>query len=487
MKYLYVIFFFIFFQSTNVFSWQFNVTDAYLTSQDSNEVIHLNDLAYKNRLIDPERTLLYADKALSLSKKINYINGIAEAYRQKGIAKFYQNESANAYDNYLLSLNFFKKSNNLEGEAKVYNNIGNLYRDIEYDKGLDFFKQALAVAKKLEMKELVAGIYLNMGNIYQKMKNYNQALNTYKQGNLIFTELNHNTGLTQSLQNIGVCYYKLNQPQNAEDHLVKALVKAKENDLNFIIASANLTLASVYIDNGKYDKAQDAINEGLSYAKIIDNSRLQYDYLYTSYELEGRRKNYEKALHFLVQVYKLDSSSYKSNVSDKIKLIYVQSKQRNEITKKELTIAKQKNAEILFIGSAAVACLSFMVIMLLVVHVKRKAKTNEQLSQLNKEIFLQKENLDKINHSLEEIIEDRTKDLKIKNHKLSQYSSHLSHQIRGPVATLKGLMLLEKDNLIDNEELIKEINKCVGDIDDQIININQSLNDSNVPGFRTKA
>lgn len=482
MKYLFVIFFFLSFQITNVFSWQIKTN---LTSQDTNEVIHLNNLAYESRLVDPEQTLMYANKALELSKKINYLDGIAESYRQKGIANFYQNESANAYDNYLNSLNFFKQSHNEEGEAKVYNNIGNLYRDIEYEKGLDFFKQSLILAKKLNLKDLIAGIYLNMGNIYQKKKNYNQALNTYRQGNLIFSELNHYTGLTQTLQNMGVCYHKLDLHDKAEKYLVKAISKAKENDLNFIIASTNLTLSSVYIDQERYKEAQAAINEGLSYAKIINDSRLQYDYLYTSYELESKQKNYEKALNYLIQVYKKDSISYKNNVADQIQLINVQNRQRDELTRKELTIAKQRYTEILFIGSAAVACLAFMIILLLIFHVKRKARTNKQLNQLNQEISLQKENLDKINHSLEEIIEDRTKDLKIKNHKLSQYSSHLSHQIRGPVATLKGLMLLEKDNLIDNEELMKEINKCVGDIDDQIININETLNDSNVPGFRT--
>ena len=484
MKYISFLFTFVFsITMTNVFSWQ---TDNNLAKQDTNEVIHLNNLAYENRLVDPEQTLLYADKALALSQRLNYLNGIAESYRQKGIAKFYQNESAHAYDNYLTSLNYFRKNGNLEGEAKVYNNIGNLYRDIEYDKGLEFFKKALIIAKKLQLKDLIGGIHLNMGNIYQKKKNYNQALKTYNEGNVIFSELNHFTGLTQSLQNMGVCYYKLNLHDKAESYLVEAIKNAKENDLNFIIASTNLTLTSVYIDQARYKEAQAAINEGVSYAKIINDSKLQYDYLYTSYELESKKKNYQNALNYLVQVYKIDSINYKNNVSDKINLINIQNKQRDEITRKELTIAKQRNAEILFIGSTAVACLAFMVILLLVFHVKRKAKTNKQLNQLNKEISQQKENLDKINHSLEEIIEDRTKDLKIKNHKLSQYSSHLSHQIRGPVATLKGLMLLEKDNLIENQELMREINKCVCDIDDQIININETLNDSNVPGFRTK-
>ena len=81
-----------------------------------------------------------------------------------------------------------------------------------------------------------------------------------------------------------------------------------------------------------------------------------------------------------------------------------------------------------------------------------------------------------INQNLEEIIEVRTKDIKVKNKKLSEYSFHLSHQIRSPVATLKGLMHLDKDNLIEKDELIEQMGKCIYDLDDKIININENLN-----------
>ena len=82
---------------------------------------------------------------------------------------------------------------------------------------------------------------------------------------------------------------------------------------------------------------------------------------------------------------------------------------------------------------------------MLVTNVKRKTKTNSQLTSLNAEVLRQKDNLDRVNHHLEEIIDERTKDLQTKNKKLSDYSSYLSHQIRGPIATLKGLLNLEKE------------------------------------------
>ena len=130
-------------------------------------------------------------------------------------------------------------------------------------------------------------------------------------------------------------------------------------------------------------------------------------------------------------------------------------------------------------ASIAIAIMAFFVIFLLIKIVRKSAENNRELSRLNLEISKQKDDLDMINQNLEEIIEDRTRDIKIKNKKLSEYSSHLSHQIRSPVATLKGLMLLEKDDLIEKNELVEQIGKCIYDLDDKIMNINENLNNPN--------
>ena len=61
--------------------------------------------------------------------------------------------------------------------------------------------------------------------------------------------------------------------------------------------------------------------------------------------------------------------------------------------------------------------------------------------------------------------------------KLSEYSSYLSHQIRGPIATLKGLMNLEKEKLVDQQECIRMMNKCVGEIDNKILEMSDMLHD----------
>ena len=448
--------------------------------KDSNEVNKLNKLGYANRLIDAEQTISYAERALTIAEKIKYTNGIAEAYRVKGIGKYYLDQNENAIENYLEALRFFKLGDNQEGIAKVYNNIGNLYVEVDFDKSLEYFMASLKIGERLHIEDLLAGIYGNLGNIHQRKKNYNTALINYQKSVDIFTRLNNPSGVTAGLQNIGVAYFSLNQLDKAEKYLLDALSKAKDNDLNNIIARTNQTLSLVYIGEGRYQDAEKAIQEGITYSKIVKDPRLEYDYLYISYTLQYKQKNYEQALGFLKQVYTQDSIIYANNVSTKFGLREKQYEQEQKQRANELIIARQKNTQILFWASTIVAFLAFGVIFLLIKNVKRSRRDNKLLTLLNEEVLRQKEDLDRVNHHLEEIIDKRTQDLKIKNKKLSEYSSHLSHQIRGPVATLKGLLILEKDQLIEVEEFVEQLTKCVHDIDEKIMHINRTLNDDRI-------
>ncbi|MEJ7780199.1 MAG: tetratricopeptide repeat protein [Daejeonella sp.] len=457
-----------------------NSDKASNSSADTSQVIELNNIGFKNRLIDPEQTVKYANEALSLAKNLNYTDGIAEAYRVNGVGKYYLNQTDAAINDYLTALTYFKQSKNLEGEAKVYNNIGNLYRDIDYDKSLENFEKSLKLAQKLDIKDLIAGLYLNLGTVYLKKQEYDQALSNYQKSLGMFSELDNTLGITQSLQNLGVVYFNLKQLDTAEKFLINARKKAKENELNNSVASINLTLSSIYISKENFERAEKTIKEGALFAKLVKSPKLEYDYLLTSYELENKRKNYESALYYLQKVYKQDSITYKSNVSDKISLLEAQHRQLEKQRANELTIARSKYTQILFWASTIVALLAIVVIFLLVKNVKKSKLINSELTRLNQEVSKQKDDLDRANHNLEEIIDVRTKDLKIKNTKLSEYSSHLSHQIRSPVATLKGLLLLEKDNLIGIEEFVEQVGKCSNDLDDKIININETLNDPNM-------
>jgi len=248
--------------------------------------------------------------------------------------------------------------------------------------------------------------------------------------------------------------------------------------LNESVASIDLTLAALYIKANKLDKADNIIAEGLTYSNIIKDEKLVHDFTYTDYELEYKRKNYLKSLGYLKDVYHRDSVDEKTNLTSQLNLFLIKNKQEAEQRINELNVQRIQYENIRFWGAATVAGLFLVVIALLVNNVKRKTNTNAQLTQLNSEVSRQKDNLDRVNHHLEEIIDERTKDLQLKNKKLSEYSSYLSHQIRGPIATLKGLMNLEKEGLVDKKECINMMDKCVSEIDEKIIEMSDMMHDS---------
>jgi tetratricopeptide (TPR) repeat protein len=441
------------------------------------EIDSINKLALDTRLTDPEQTVKHATTAFDRAKKINYIDGEAEACRIMGIGQYYMSKYEKALDKYLQAISFFEQSNNLKGIGKVYNNIGNLYLSNDYDKALQYYQKSLSVAKKFNSKAEIAGLDLNIGIIQMKKKNFLPALQKFQNSMQLFKQLDAPILIIQCLENIGDVYNSLRQYDKAETTLNEAFAKANDRHLYYTMASINLTLADVALNQRAFSKAEEKLATGAKYAKMIQNNDLENDYTYAFYQLEYKRKNYLAALTYLKKNYTQDSAYYRQSFSKRITLASDLFNQLENRRKNERTIAHQKYMATLFTASAVVAGLLAALVFLLVINVKRTHKSNQELTRLNAEVSKQKEDLDRINQYLEDIIETRTKDLKIKNKRLADYSLHLSHHIRGPIATLKGIVYIQENDLIDQTECIQLIKKCVFDIDEEIINMSKMLNE----------
>jgi len=400
-----------------------------------------------------------------------------------GIGEAYSRNSQMAIANYLNGLLYLKRANNLLGQAKVYNNIGNLYLELDYDESLVYLQKGLAMARQLRNDKLIASAYLNIGNVYQRKKNFNTSLDYYSKSRDLFVKINDPVYPIIILQNIGVIYYKLKQYDKAEELLLEANKGAKNKDLNTVIGNVDLTLSSLYLEKGMYIEAKRFLEEGVGYAQATKDEELEAEFTYNSYQLAFHQKNYPQAMSYLHTIYVRDSTLQADMLASDLSLMKKQHDQQEKQRESELIIERQKNDRVKFWWAVSASGLLLIVVGLLVGNVKRKAMTNARLTELNSEVSRQKDNLDRINHHLEEIIDERTRDLQIKNKKLSEYSSYLSHQIRGPIATLKGLMNLEKEGLVDQEECINMMNKCVSDIDDKIIDMTDILHDPKRTSF----
>lgn len=426
------------------------------------------------------------DYALQLALKNNDQNAIAESYRIIGVNYHNANKRDSAINYYLKSLTEFSKINDQKGLAKVYNNLGNSYKYYNNNKARAYFQKTIELSKKESIDNLVGSSHLSIGTILTKDKEYKAASFEYYKALYIFKKINDQKGLLLTYQNIGTNQYYLGDFIEAKKNLTIAYSIAKQKDFINTLSSINLILAAIDIAKKDYASAQHSINEGVNQAKQLYDEKLIYDFSIISYELEKKQGNFKAALENLEQVHSRDSLYYKENVSNILSLHEEQQKSLEKQKQYEIQIEKQEKHTLIMIFAVVVAALSIAVIVILNKSKRKAERSNIRLKKLNEEISIQKENLNQINLKLEDIIAERTKDLTMKNQKLSEYSSHLSHQIRGPVATLKGLIMLAEEELINEKDYIKQMKKCVDDIDDQIMDINIALHDPSRKGLNKK-
>ncbi len=348
---------------------------------DTNTVNLLNKKAFDLRLTDPEKTVLIADSALIIAEGIAYFTGIGEAFRVKGVGYSYLNNTELAVKNYTEALNYFIKTNDLSRQARVYNNIGNLYRKNDLNKSLEYFKKALRLIDNLFHEELKAGILFNIAFIYQSKSDYSKAIYFYSQSNKIFLKRNDTSNIAINLLNTGIIDFNLRQYKRAQLKLLKAIDLSKKKKFYSILSACFANLASIDIENNQFINAERHITEGIIFAKKTQNKNAEKDLLLTAYELEYKRKNYFKALKYLNQLYKHDSLLLAKQQSDNIGKTTNYYLHLQKLQEKELIIAKQRYKETIFwwILTIIIALILFAIIAGLIIgyHLKKKREKEE--------------------------------------------------------------------------------------------------------------
>ena len=162
-------------------------------------------------------------------------------------------------------------------------------------------------------------------------------------------------------QNKGVAYFKLNQLDIAEKTLLDANKEAKEQDMNESVASIDLTLSSLYIQTNKFPEAEKILAEGMAYAQILKDDKLEHDFKYTNFQLEYKRQNWKGAVDYLRDVYKQDSVDKKTQLTSQIMLYEVKHKQEEQQALAQIAEKDNQYERVRFWGVTSVAGLLLVV------------------------------------------------------------------------------------------------------------------------------
>ncbi len=436
--------------------------------EDTNRVLSLWRLARYHTMTEPRQAVLYATEAITLARKLKYTygelvslqalsfvstitgdwqNGMQTAYEGLKISQakypkleivFYnlialvyeKQQDSNQRLEWLLKAYHHPEINSLPNNGKwlIYHNIGEVYENLnEYDSAMHYAKIIDINCRKLNVPIEVSYANAIMGRVEKKRKNYSQALHYLKTA-MSFSNKFGNPFLEseQSIDLAGV-FHAINQSDSAIFYAEMALNGGRKFKNLVLTASAAKLLAEIY--------EQKNPSKAISYFKILNAAN---DSLYTASRL--------------VQTQNI--------VND------IQKRERDSIeAKKDYDNSIRQNALIVFLIFLG------LISLVLIYNNRQKQKGVAILQEKNKEISLQKDEIEKTMEQKQILL------------------SELQHRVKNNLQYVISILEIQKESVNHNniDDLIRSNQNRIHSIAllHKKLNVSESVNDVDLKRYIT--
>lgn len=351
----------------------------------------------QNYNLNSPKNIEYSLKAIELSKKINYNNGLMNAYEAAGDAYWYAYNYSKSIDYYLLELKLATSLNNNSKIAKANYNIGWI----------------LCVQQG---KYSERGKLLNSLNVFEKLRDTVSLIRVCNAASSMYSEMSKNN---KSYLDSASYYFRamIFLGENGTKHVNLATIYG--NYITFLIANKKFkeaalygkkatdftrqmkdtigemlnksVLVVLYFKTDSIEKAKRLFLETYPFYKSINykeplQNLCQYGYLI--YEKEG---DYKKALQYHVEFKELtdtiNSVIFKSNLQEKESAYQIDKREENIRHLQhanEVSSLRNKQSNYIMAGMGLVALLIIGFAINLYRGNKNKHKANIQLSEQNR-------------------------------------------------------------------------------------------------------
>ena len=389
----------------------------------------------------PDSAIVHGKAALSLSEKLNYGKGIANAAKYIGMGYYFLGNYTETANFWQQALRNFEAINDKVGVSNILSNLGALYanqgddvRALEFhlrslkaaeesedtlrivtsminigviylnnpgthDIALKYNLSALPLSEKLGNNDAIGTVSVNLGEIYFRREVYDTALFYFEKSLNAFRKSNSGN-VPYTLTNIGKVYMKRGDFQKAIDFQQEGFKIAEQSNAKLEMTSTLLGMAGTYSDAGKiksavntYDKARvlaeeiGAKNElRQAYEGLAANYLMMSDYV-NAYRFQKLLTNIKDTLYIAANDKKIQSLQFNYELDKREAQISLLTKDKEL---QEVIIKKQKFTQITFI-------IGFVIALLVTVQTyrnyRRKVKTNQLLAKQKNEIEIQNKNL----------------------------------------------------------------------------------------------
>ncbi len=408
------------------------------TPAGNEQVDILNSLSRKYLPYKPNVARQYAEQAIEAAQKQRYLQGEIAALNCFSEYEYRQGNYARSVEVSMETLKMAEQIHDSVGMAMANRVLGLTYAFgfKQYDLALKYQLNAVSFYEKKKDKAKTAAFYGNLSWIYAGLKqNLPEAHRFAKRGIEIADSLGDKQLMSYNYNSQGLIFFQEGALDSTLVNLTKSNELAEEASDRAVIAYNKIIIGKVYLQQHKYTEAimvfEAALKESSS-LHLLEVLKDSYDGLGQSYE---GLNNFELAYRNHFNYLHLRDSLVNWETTQRALITRLEFEGQSKIAELESANEQERNEQIVY------EVLFGLILIFLIMVVLLAARNNSQRKETNR--LLQEKNQE---------IADQNLKLKEANDVKDKFFSILSHDLRSPLTSLKGLLSLLASNEINDEE-----------------------------------
>ena len=220
--------------------------------------------------VNPDSAFIIAEAGLRMSDDKTPLQIKGEFYHYIGNALVTRDSLDRARDAYLQAESFFSQSKSWESLSIIYLLLGNIYyvKD-QLAQSLSYYIQGQQLAVEYHVPEILGEFDLNIAFIYQKTKNFDDAIRYEEMARKDFERRGDSINIGITMLNLAIVYNELEELGVAEQYALEgARIFQRMND-HANLAETYMTLAEIAEKKKNDDAAQDYLEQMLKEIDLI--------------------------------------------------------------------------------------------------------------------------------------------------------------------------------------------------------------------------
>ena len=243
----------------------------YATLKDEKDKINcLIEIVLEIRDYDIEEAFRLVNEIIERAKLIDYAEGIGRGLNHKGDCYWIKGEYDLGLEILKEALVIAKGIKNDSLKARIYNNYGNIYRELgDLSNASKYYQWALEINEDLGDELSQSVVMINISNLHFDLYDYDNALEYAKRCLEIFKKYKDNKRLISVYHTLGNIYFKKDDYDNALVNFKLSLALTEANTVGHMLANSGI--GKVYYKKGKFEKARVYLLAALGQSESLSN------------------------------------------------------------------------------------------------------------------------------------------------------------------------------------------------------------------------